>query len=125
MEKIDKEEYEKVIVNYFSRSILNELPRYRKKRLILLKAFSMFFQKENYTEKEVNEIIKGIIAKIPKVKIDHVKIRRALIDECFLYRTNDGSKYFLRVSDEIKNIFADEINNIDIFKVINNFESKR
>ncbi|MFV0424693.1 MAG: DUF2087 domain-containing protein [Bacilli bacterium] len=59
---------------------------------------SKFEAERNYTEKEVNEIIK-----VWHTFDDHAIIRRALCDEGVLCREDDGSSYYknLKLSDVI------------------------
>jgi hypothetical protein len=117
VEQICKSEFNKRIIDFFLRSTLYEIPSKRKDKLIILKAFSMIFKKNSFTEKEVNELIKDFLKKVPRMKIDHVKIRRYLVDEGFLTRTPDGSQYFRNLS-VFNNIFEEGIDDINIDDVI-------
>ncbi len=118
MEQISESEFNKRIIDFFVRSNLYELPSKRKDRLIILKAFSMIFKKDSFTEKEINELIKEFLQKVSRVKIDHVKIRRYLVDDGFLARTSDVSQYFANTS-LYKNIFEESINDINLEEIIN------
>lgn len=77
------------------------------------------FKEENYTEKQVNGIIKDFISKVPGIKVDHVKIRRALVDEEFLIRTPSGSTYTVNRDCEALKKFSNSINELDYLSFIN------
>ncbi|BDF34912.1 transcriptional regulator [Lachnospiraceae bacterium] len=63
-------------------------PKEKKKVVILTKIAEQFEKGKNYSEKEVNQILKPIFD-------DYMTIRRYLIMYGFMERTRDGSKYWL------------------------------
>lgn len=63
-------------------------PKEKKKVVILTKIAEQFEKGKNYSEKEVNQILKPIFE-------DYMSIRRYLIMYGFMERTQDGSKYWL------------------------------
>ncbi len=105
MEKIAQDEFEKRVIDLLVRSSLYELPPKRKDLLIILETITSQFKDGSFTEKETNEVIKDFISKIPRLKVDHVKIRRALIDEGFLKRTPSGSVYTMTKIMTLSNCF--------------------
>lgn len=86
-------EREKVIKNYFKgedNNKLSEFPRQQKKKFIVLEhIIKRFAPDREYSEKEVNEILKSIHE-------DFVTLRRALADFRFLERHRDCSAYWVR-----------------------------
>ncbi len=87
---ITQAEREKVLKNYIQEGKVNAFPSKEKKKLIILQyIMKQFVVKKTYTEKEVNEIIKGIID-------DYVTVRRYLIQYGFLDRKKDGSAYWVK-----------------------------
>lgn len=87
--KISEEEIKKVLNIYFKEERLIQIPKKEKKRVIILLYISRKFQKNTYyTEKEVNEILKGVFE-------DFVMIRRYLIDYKLLNRNKEGTKYWV------------------------------
>jgi Trp operon repressor len=66
----------------------NFSPKEKKKVVILSKIAEQFEKGKQYSEKEVNQILKPIFE-------DYMTIRRYLIMYGFLERTRDGSKYWL------------------------------
>lgn len=119
MEEISKEEFERKIKNLLVRSNLHGLPAKRKDLLVFLRMIISLFKEENYTEKQVNGIIKDFISKVPGIKVDHVKIRRALVDEEFLIRTPSGSSYTVNRDCEALKKFSSSINELDCLSFIN------
>jgi len=65
------------------------IPVKEKRKFIMVSMIVHAFQPgQNYTEKEVNDILKPMVD-------DYVLIRRYLIDYKFMSRTNDGRSYWL------------------------------
>lgn len=90
---ITEAERESVIKRYFKdegKGRLTALPRKEKRKIIVLSHISKKFENTmNYTEKEVNDILK-------KVDADYVTLRRYLIEYGFLNRTDDCSRYWVK-----------------------------
>ncbi len=63
-------------------------PKEKKKIVILGKIAEQFEQGRQYSEKEVNQILKPIYE-------DYMTIRRYLIIYGFMERTKDGARYWL------------------------------
>lgn len=87
----NQKEQEKVLETYFtSEGALRSFPAREKKKIIVLRKISSYFNEGvTYTEKEVNRILSRIYE-------DHVLLRRYLIEYGFLDRTRDGSVYILK-----------------------------
>lgn len=124
MEKIAQDEFEKRVIDLLVRSSLYELPPKRKDLLIILETITSQFKDGSFTEKETNEVIKDFISKIPRLKVDHVKIRRALIDEGFLKRTPSGSVYTINKDYDAFKLFSEDINNLDCLNLIRNAQKE-
>lgn len=91
---ITEEENEKILKSYFRKGLdgpLSEFPVKKEKRKIaILRHIAKRFQiGEEYTEKQVNEILKDVYE-------DYVVIRRYLIEYGFMNRERDGSKYWIK-----------------------------
>lgn len=89
---ITTEEQEKFISTYFnSDGLLKEFPKKEKRKIIILNELvKRHFQTgREYTEKEVNAILKPIYH-------DFVTIRRYLIEYGFLDRHQDGAAYWVK-----------------------------
>jgi len=91
---ITKEENEKILNKYFIYGLegpLSEFPLKQKRKLIILRHIVKRFDiNKQYTEKEVNQILK-------EVYDDYVTLRRYLIEYGFMDRNRDGSVYWLKV----------------------------
>lgn len=83
-------ENEKILKSYFdTEGKLKLLPNKEKKKLVILNYLIDRFEKEKeYTEKEVNEILKPFFD-------DYVYLRRSLIDYRLLNRKDDGRAYWV------------------------------
>lgn len=90
---ITEEEQEKMIKKFFPEGTsqgLNKFPPREKQRLVVLREIAKQLESEFiYSEKELNEVIKGIYD-------DYVLIRRYLIEYGFIDRKPDGSEYWLK-----------------------------
>ncbi|WP_294352461.1 DUF2087 domain-containing protein [uncultured Clostridium sp.] len=76
---------------YFTKegAIKNFPSKEKKKIIVLSEIIKNFKPKTEYSEKEVNRILKRIFE-------DYVTIRRALIEYGFMDRAQDGSKYWVK-----------------------------
>ncbi|MDO9628795.1 MAG: DUF2087 domain-containing protein [Acholeplasmataceae bacterium] len=69
--------------------VFRMIPAKEKKKYIILCMIIHYFEKDKqYSEKEINDILKPIFE-------DYVMIRRYLIDYQFMSRTTDGKAYWL------------------------------
>lgn len=92
MFQYSEEEKNEALIKYFNNE--NDLKlmifpkKQKQKYLCFLWIISLFAKNINYTEKEVNEILK-------KVYPDYVMIRRYLVDYGLISRTENGSRYWI------------------------------
>ncbi|MEM7801704.1 MAG: DUF2087 domain-containing protein [Chloroflexota bacterium] len=72
-------------------------PRKRRgQQIILLSVISLLDKDEAYTEKEMNTLLSSWVEKYgEELSMDHVALRRALIDEKLVNRDNAGTVYVL------------------------------
>ncbi|MGB9639517.1 MAG: DUF2087 domain-containing protein [Anaerolineales bacterium] len=117
-EKISKETFVKRLVTLLVKSGLSEFPKNKNDQLIILQSVLLTFKgAKKLTEKEVNEQIDTWIRGVGQVNyIDRVSIRRLLIDYGFLERAKDGSVYSLVEPQPYAELFADEINEVQVFE---------
>lgn len=94
---VTEEENEKILAACFKQGLngpLTSYPHKEKRKYVVLRHLLHFFDlQKNYTEKEINAVLKPIYK-------DYVLLRRNLIEYGFLDRTPDGSAYWVR--DSIK-----------------------
>ncbi|MDZ5713762.1 DUF2087 domain-containing protein [Jeotgalibacillus haloalkalitolerans] len=88
---ITTEEQEKVLKTYFKEDgTLSQFPSKEKKKIVVLQyLLKRFNAGQQYTEREVNEVIKQVYA-------DFVTIRRYFIEYGFMDRNQDGSAYWIK-----------------------------
>lgn len=76
------------IEKFFIENVLICFPKKIKlRRMVLEKIVENFERNRQYTEKEVNEILKSVYD-------DYILIRRSLIESGLLRRTDDGRQYW-------------------------------
>ncbi|MDQ7824865.1 MAG: DUF2087 domain-containing protein [Candidatus Eremiobacteraeota bacterium] len=90
---ITEKERDEILKAYFregTEGTLLRFPRKEKRKLVVLTAIANRFErKRNYSEKEVNELLKSVYD-------DYVTVRRYLIEYGFLDREKDGSRYWVK-----------------------------
>ncbi len=81
---------EKYVTSMNPFTISNFPPKEKRKYILLCMIVHLFDEKRQYTEKEINEILKYVYQ-------DYAIIRRYLVDYRFIDRLADGSAYWLIV----------------------------
>ncbi len=90
-------------------------PRKVRDREILMKSITMLMDSaRTYTEQEINDLLQEWGRDVvPAIRVDHVTVRRHLIDYGHLERTADGGKY--RVGFPPRPLAFDlEVDDIDV-----------
>lgn len=83
------------------------LPRRRRDQWILLFAAARELPAGTLDERSLNEMLKAWLAGLgPRVDVDHVSLRRALVDDGFVERTSDGASYARSRSFERHVVFS-------------------
>lgn len=90
---ITEQESEKILAAYFKQGLsgpLDSFPLKEKKRVAILRhILKSFDANKNYTEKEVNAVLKQFYG-------DYALLRRCLIEYGFMDRTPDGGSYWIK-----------------------------
>lgn len=112
---ISSEEFKKRLAQLCLTSKTVELPRRQRDRHILLKSLILYFEKgRSYTELEINRLIQKWLAEAGQsLELDHVTLRRTLVDEAYLTRSFNGDSYQLELSLNRQARFAPEVDAID------------
>lgn len=112
---ISSEEFRKRLAQLCLTSKTVELPRRQRDRHILLKSVSLYFEQDrSYTELEINRLIQKWLAEVGQsLELDHVTLRRTLVDEAYLTRSFTGDSYRLELSFNRQVQFAPEVDAID------------
>ena len=117
---ISLEEFQQRLTQLCLRSGLTGFPRKRRDRHILLKSVVLTLDKRSeYTEPEVNPKLRLWLQNVDgHFHLDHVGIRRDLIDEGFLGRSKDGSRYWVAASSRHQLVFDPEIEEVDVHRLL-------
>ena len=120
MEHITTDQFTRRISQLFVESGLRTLPRRQVDKNILLKGVSLIFDvRSEYTEGEVNDMLKDWLKVIHPTlrRLDYVNLRRFLIDREFLGRSKDGSRYWVGVASRLHPRFDPAVDSVDVRKV--------
>lgn len=92
---VNKQQTEKVLRRLLKGGVMKRMPRNRKDtKIFLALAASSFDPQNSYSENEINEHLIEWMADFTRPSaLDHVTIRRCLIDHYFLSRDQSGSSY--------------------------------
>ena len=82
-------------------------PRKRRDTWILLEACASSLDPRELDERSLNEKLKEWLA-AQGVDLDHVTLRRALVDEGFVERTADGARYSRSRAHEARVVFVED-----------------
>ncbi len=117
---ITSEEFQRRLTELCPRGGPTAFPRRRRDRHILLKSVALTLDKRSeYTEPEVNTKLRLWLQDVgAPFHLDHVDLRRYLIDEEFLGRSKDGSRYWVAVSSRRQLIFDPEIEEVDVSRLL-------
>ena len=117
---ITSDDFKKRIVQLCLTARSVELPRRLRDRHILLKALSLRFDVDRfYNEIEVNRVIENWLSEVGQsLEIDHVTLRRTLIDEGYLRRDLNGLSYHLACFKDMQFTFDADIDTIDVKDVV-------
>jgi hypothetical protein len=102
------------------------LPRKPRDRHILFKSVTLLLDpKKSYAETEINQQLGQWLAEIGQtVEVDHVTLRRYLVDEGYLERDPAGKNY--RVSTQtMPDIFAPDIESLNQHLIIEKAKARR
>jgi hypothetical protein len=125
MDIVGVEQFKNRLVQLGLRSGVAGLPRKRVDRQILLQSVVLTLSPDaEYTEKEIDAALESWLETVaPSVDIDHVALRRYLVDDEFLGRTPDGAAYTVLAPGPRRIRFAPEVGSVDVREVV--AEAKR
>lgn len=113
---LTQEAFIKRLLNLCLRGKLEGLPKDDLNRHILLKSVVITMgQPDLLTGKEVDDKLKQWIDLInPAENLDHVTLRRSLVDAGYLSRSKDGSSYQLCPLEWLAQYFESSVDQVDI-----------
>lgn len=89
------EDIETLLRNLLQTGALQSLPTHpRVLDTLLAVATGGLVRQRPYAEREVNDVLSAWLESV-RATIDHVTLRRRMVDLGFLKRTRDGSRYYL------------------------------
>jgi len=114
------DEFKQRLIDLCVHSSLTSLPHRLRDRHILMKSMVLDLSTDQkYTEKEIDERLKLWLATIGCVRsLDHVTLRRQLIEYGYLGRERDGSCYWLCSTGKDQELFEPSVENIDVNEII-------
>ncbi len=119
-EPITCEEFKERLLDLCVHSSLTSLPHRLRDRHILMKSMVLNLSTDQrYTEKEIDERLKLWLATTGCARgLDHVTLRRQLIEHGYLGRERDGSCYWVCSTGGRQALFEPSVEDIDINEVI-------
>ncbi|MBT3240191.1 MAG: DUF2087 domain-containing protein [Chloroflexi bacterium] len=117
---ISEKEFIKRLVNLCLKSGLQNMPKKPVDQHVLFKSVTLLFDSSgSYSQKEVDEKLQYWLLAISQFKkIDHVSLRRYLIDATYLERSSDGTAYTIPLNGQRQVKFEGSINDLDIERVL-------
>ena len=117
MDTISRKEFTERLVELCVRSGLRGVPRKTRDRHILSKGITLTLDlKAEYTEEEVNHELKTWLADVGGTlrRLSHVRLRRMLIDEEYLGRSKDGSRYWVALGSRNHPAYEPAVQDVDV-----------
>ena len=117
---VTRQEFCSRLIDLCLNSGMTGLPRRSRDRHILLKSVVLTLSTaKEYTERDVNERLQIWLADIGRsIHLDHVSLRRWLVDEGYLERDSRGSTYRVAVPGQGTEFFEPDINDVDVYEAI-------
>ena len=118
---ITQSEFTERIVRLCVNSGLRSVPRKSRDRHILAKAITLTLDlKAEYTEEEVNQELKAWLADVGGTlrRLSHVRLRRLLIDEEYLGRSKDGSRYWVALGSRNHPVFDSTVQDVNVIELL-------
>lgn len=102
------------------KSGMSGLPKDETDQHILLKSTMLAFDvQQEYSEQEVNEKLAYWCSRISQIKdLDHVTLRRRLVDTGYLIRSSDGSSYQAALSGPYQPVFEEGILRVNLEEIL-------
>ena len=112
---IDSTTYARRLVTLCLRSGFITFPARPADRAILQKSMIRYFDPDaRYSQKGVDTILKQWTQEIGrKIRVDHVTLRRLLVDDGYLERRPDGARYRVTLSGPFAFQFAPDVDTVD------------
>jgi hypothetical protein len=119
-DQISAREFQDRLLRLCVHSGMRGLPRKRRDQHILLKSVILTLDRtEEYTENAVNRKLQSWLNEVGcSIELDHVRLRRHLVDAEYLGRSRDGSRYWVAVLSRNQYRFESAIEDLDIYGLV-------
>ena len=122
--KLSSRDAEAVLRNLLRTGALQALPTHpHVLDTLLALATGGLARQRPYAEWEVNESLSAWLESV-RAKVDHVTLRRRMVDLGFLKRTNDGSRYYLNFG-RVNGVLGDGAVEIDVGSMVDEIVRER
>jgi hypothetical protein len=103
------------------------LPKRRRDRLIILKSVVLSLgHGREYSEAEVNDALRSWLAAVgPGIRVDHVSLRRHLVDEGYITRDAAGHLYTVCASEGSPGEFEPMVDEVDTLGAVRQAQEER
>jgi hypothetical protein len=120
LEQITLGEFQDRLLRLCLHSGMRGLPRRRRDQHILLKSVVLTFDRtEEYTEDRVNQKLQSWLDEVGcTIELDHVRLRRHLVDAEYLGRSRDGSRYWVAVLSRKQYRFDSAVEDLDVYGLV-------
>ena len=118
-ESITAEEFRERFLAICGRGGGQGLPRKQRDQHILFRAAVQGLGRASYSESELNNALEIWLSVVDiGGRIDHVSLRRGLVDAGYLRRDSSGSRYEVCLAGRAEVLFAANVQDIDALEVI-------
>lgn len=117
---ISANEFKKRLVELCVQSRITTFPRkYRDRHIIFKSVILTLDMKEMYDEAGINDGLRRWLLDVaPSLQVDHIKLRRWMIEELYLGRQRDGSRYWVAVFGPPETIFEPDVDEVDVYETL-------
>lgn len=124
--KISKSDFINRLNKLCGKSDLIQFPKNHTDRFVLLESIALTFKpQKKYSEKSINETVAEWIENMAKESyLDHVTLRRYLVDFGLIERDPAGHQYHVSES-RLSNLFEDTIRTMNPFALVKKFRKER
>lgn len=125
--RISTREFERRMIALCLGGVGPALPRRWRDRHIFLRSVALLLGDGRvYTEPEINRLLTSWLDAVgPDVRLDHVSLRRHLVDEGYVVRDPAGRTYEVRSSQEQRLLFEPGVDNADPLAAVRTARAER
>lgn len=120
MDIVTAEEFEKRLAAICGSRAGSAFPRKQRDRHILLRSIAQTLDaSRSHTEQSVNEALQGWLSDVAGgLEVDHVALRRYLVDDGYLRRDAAGAAYMVQLEAHGDVVFDDAVAGLDASMIV-------